>query len=461
MRDFHLLVDRPLAGRATFKVKGTKRPRPVVTVDGEGVISHAGSYLLVELADRVGLTAALSRELACLQRRRRAHDPGEVLRDLAVSIADGGDCLSDLTVLHHQPDLFGEVASIPTAWRVIDALATALDLVPVRQARAQARAHAWRHGVRPEHITLDFDATLVTAHSEKQGAAGTYKRGFGFHPLLCSLDETDEILAGLLRPGNAGANHAGDHIRVLDAALEQLPPRAENDPPMLARADSAGATHDFLDALRERGVLFSVGFDLTEPVRDAVLAISPDAWVPAITQDGDPRDGAAVCELHDLDLSAWPTAARAICRRERPHPGAQLSFTDHDGFRFQVFITDQADTDLAALEARHRGHARVEDRIRCGKASGLRNLPFRDFAANEVWLELVLVAQDLVAWTQRLCLDGEAAQWEPKRLRYCLLHVAARLVRSGRRLYLRLQCRWPWTRLLGSAFERLRSLPAA
>jgi hypothetical protein len=445
----------------TFKVKGTKRPRPVVTVDGEGVISHAGSYLLVELADRIGLTAALSRELACLQRRRRAHDPGEVLRDLAVSIADGGDCLSDLTVLHHQPDLFGEVASIPTAWRVIDALATDLDLVPVRQARAQARAHAWRHGVRPEHITLDFDATLVTAHSEKQGAAGTYKRGFGFHPLLCSLDETDEILAGLLRPGNAGANHAGDHIRVLDAALEQLPPRAENDPPMLARADSAGATHDFLDALRERGVLFSVGFDLTEPVRDAVLAISPDAWVPAITQDGDPRDGAAVCELHDLDLSAWPTAARAICRRERPHPGAQLSFTDHDGFRFQVFITDQADTDLAALEARHRGHARVEDRIRCGKASGLRNLPFRDFAANEVWLELVLVAQDLVAWMQRLCLDGKAAQWEPKRLRYCLLHVAARLVRSGRRLYLRLQCRWPWTRLLGSAFERLRSLPAA
>ncbi len=442
-------------------MKTTKRQRPVVTADGEGVISHAGSYLLVELADRVGLTAALSRELACLQRRRRAHDPGEVLRDLAVSIADGGDCLSDLTVLHHQPDLFGEVASVPTAWRVIDALSTDLDLTPVRRARAQARGHAWKHGVRPEHITLDFDATLVTAHSEKQGAAGTYKHGFGFHPLLCSLDETDEILAGLLRPGNAGANHAADHIRVLDAALEQLPPKSAGDPPMLARADSAGATHDFLDALRERGILFSVGFDLTEPVRDAVLGVSPETWVPAITQDGDPRDGAAVCELHDLDLSAWPTATRALCRRERPHPGAQLSFTDHEGFRFQVFITDQTDTDLAVLEARHRAHARVEDRIRCGKASGLRNLPFRDFAANEVWLELVLVAQDLVAWMQRLCLDGKAARWEPKRLRYCLFHVAARLVRSGRRLYLRLHRRWPWARLLGSAFERLRSLPAA
>jgi hypothetical protein len=261
-----------------------------------------------------------------------------VLRDLVISIADGGDCLSDLSVLHNQPDLFGEVASIPTAWRVIDALATDLDLAPVRRARAQARAHAWMHGVRPEHITLDFDATLVTAHSDKQGAAGTYKRGFGFHPLLCNLDETDEILAGLLRPGSAGANTAADHITVLDASLEQLPPKGEDDPPMLARADSAGATHGFLDALRARGILFSVGFDLTEPVREAVLEVSPDAWVPAITQDGDPRDGAAVCELDDLDLTAWPAGTRAICRRERPHPGAQLSFTDHNGFRFQVFI---------------------------------------------------------------------------------------------------------------------------
>jgi hypothetical protein len=433
----------------------------VVTTDGDGVVSHAGSYLLVELSDRLGLTAALSRELACLQRRRRAHDPGEVLRDLVVSIADGGDCLSDLSVLHNQPDLFGEVASIPTAWRVIDALATDLDLAPVRRARAQARAYAWMHGVRPEHITLDFDATLVTAHSDKQGAAGTYKRGFGFHPLLCNLDETDEILAGLLRPGSAGANTAADHITVLDASLEQLPPKGEDDPPMLARADSAGATHGFLDALRERGILFSVGFDLTEPVREAVLGVSPDAWVPAITQDGDPRDGAAVCELDDLDLTAWPAGTRAICRRERPHPGAQLSFTDHNGFRFQVFITDQTDTDLAVLEARHRAHARVEDRIRCGKASGLRNLPFRDFAANEVWLELVLVAQDLVAWTQRLCLRGAPARWEPKRLRHRLFHMAARFTRGGRRRRLRLQRSWPWAQILCLAFERLRALPAA
>jgi hypothetical protein len=442
-------------------VKATKRPRPVVTTDGDGVASHAGSYLLVELADRLGLTAALSRELACLQRRRRAHDPGEVLRDLAVSIANGGECLSDLRVLHNQPDLFGEVASVPTAWRVIDALATDLDLALIRRARARARAQAWMNGLRPERITLDFDATLVTAHSEKQGAAGTYKRGFGFHPLLCTLDETCEMLSALLRPGNAGANTVADHIVVLDDALAQLPLRADDHPQMLARADSSGASHGFVDALRVRGILFSVGFDLTEPVREAVLGASPDAWVPAITQDGDTRDGAAVCELHDLDLSAWPTGTRAICRRERPHPGAQLSFTDHDGYRFQVFITDQIDTDLAALEARQRAHARVEDRIRCAKASGLRNLPFRDFAANEVWLELVLVSQDLVVWAQRLCLHGDAARWEPKRLRYCLLHVAARLTRSARRQHLRLQRRWPWAEILGSAFARLRALPAA
>lgn len=442
-------------------MKTTKQARPVVTADGDGVASHAGSLLLVEVADRMGLTAALSRELRSLGRRRRAHDPGEVVRDLAVSIADGGKCLSDLRVLHNQPDLFGEVASVPTAWRVIDALSTDFDLDLVRRARTSARAHAWKCGVRPDWVILDFDATLVTAHSDKQGAAGTYKRGFGFHPLLCTLDPTDEILAALLRPGNAGANTSADHVTVLDRALAQIPERRPDERSMLARADSGGATHEFLDELRSRGILFSVGFDLTEPVRVAVLAAAAQSWVPAVTQEGAFRDGAEVCELVELDLSAWPTGTRAICRRERPHPGAQLTFTDHNGFRFQVFVTDQADTDLASLEARHRAHARVEDRIRCGKASGLRNLPFREFSTNEVWLELVLVAQDLVAWMQRLCLRGEAARWEPKRLRYCLLHTAARVTRGARRRHLRLQRSWPWSDILAAAFRRLRLHPLA
>jgi hypothetical protein len=145
--------------------------------------------------------------------------------------------------------------------------------------------------------------------------------------------------------------------------------------PILARTDSAGASHDFVDAARELEILFSVGFDLTEPVREAILARPGSAWLPALKQDGQEREGAGVCELVDLDLEGWPSGTRAICRRERPHPGAQLSFTDHNGYRFQCFITDQTDSDVAALEARHRAHARVEDRIRCAKDTGLDNFP--------------------------------------------------------------------------------------
>jgi hypothetical protein len=246
---------------------------------------------------------------------------------------------------------------------------------------------------------------------------------------------------------------------VLQQAMEQLPEPAWSME-ILARADSGGATHDFVNELRAFEIRFSISFDLIEPVRDAILAMPESAWVPAITQAGEVREGAAVCELANLDLSAWPAGTRAICRRERPHPGAQLTFSDHQGFRFQVFITDQDDADLAQLEARHRGHARVEDRIRCGKDTGLRSFPFRQFAANQVWLELVLAAQDLLTFFQRLCLDGEARSWEPKTLRHRLLHVAGRVARSGRRVFLRLQRSWRWASLLAAAFRRLRSLPA-
>jgi hypothetical protein len=205
-----------------------------------------------------------------------------------------------------------------------------------------------------------------------------------------------------------------------------------------------------------------VGFDLTAPVRDGVLQIPCHAWIPAISQDGEERDGAEVAELtHLLDLSAWPSDTRAICRREMPHPGAQLTFTDHNGYRFQVFITDQPDEDIAFLEARHRGHARVEDRIRCAKDTGLRNLPFFDFGANAVWLQLVLMACDLLAWMQGTLLTGEARCWEPKRVRYRLLHVAGRVCRSGRRLTLRLQRAWRWSPALADAFDRLRLQPTA
>lgn len=440
-------------------MKRTKAPRrPQVVADGDGVVGHAGSLLLHELADRSGLTAALSAVLAPHFPRVRQHDPGHVLRDLAVTIADGGDCLSDLGGVRDQPELFGAVASCSTAWRLIDRLQH-VDVGEFDAARAAARRRVWTWGVQPQRLILDLDATLVTAHSDKEHATPTWKRGFGFHPILCTLDATNELLSARLRPGNATANNAADNLEVLDAALLQLPTRTAAEP-ILVRGDSAMSTHKFVDGVRERELRFSVGFDLTETVRDAVLQIAGTAWRPALSQDGDERDGADVAELTELlDLRAWPTGTRAICRREIPHPGAQLTFTDADGYRFQVFITDQPDDDIAFLEARHRGHARVEDRIRCAKDTGLRNLPFFDFGANAVWLQLVLIATDLMVWTHPL-LGSETQRWEPKRLRYAVLHVAGRLCRSGRRVWLRLQRSWRWSAMLARAFTRLRALPA-
>jgi hypothetical protein len=452
--------------RITLKVTPSKRKRKVqVLADDTSVVSHAGGALLSELADRVGLTDALARALAPTRERASAHGPGRVLRDLAVMLAAGGDCLADLGALRDQPDLFGRVASDATAWRAISA-ARAVGLDALRHARMSARAHAWAMGARPERIVLDIDATLLTAHSEKEGAAPTRKRGFGFHPMLCYLDQTEEALSGILRPGNAGSNTASDHITALADAIGQIPEdvfertqEADGQGRILVRGDSAAATHDFLDALCQMGCDFSVGFDLTEPVRQAILSVPEERWQKALTQKGEEREGAWVTEL-ELDLGAWPEGSRAICRRERPHPGAQMSFTDHDGHRFQVVLTNQHEPDIVAIEARHRAHARVEDRIRCAKDTGLRNLPFREFHANEVWLELVLMAQDLLAWAKALVLDGELARAEPKRLRYRLLHVAARITRSGRRVLLHLPASWPWAGALVAAFARLRALPA-
>ena len=255
----------------TRKVKTqTTRQTVEVRADGEGLVSHAGAFLLTELADRVGLTAALSAAMAPTRERRSAHDPGVVLRDLCVAIADGGDCVSDLGVLRGQEVLFGTVASESTAHRVIKSIDTEV-LEAIRTARAKARERAWDAGARPKELILDIDATLLGAHSEKEGAAGTYKNGFGFFPLLCFLDETGEPMAGLLRPGNAGANTAADHFEVLQLALEQLP--AQNlEREILARADIGGATHAFTADCRDAGIAFSVGYEVGGRVREAILA---------------------------------------------------------------------------------------------------------------------------------------------------------------------------------------------
>jgi Transposase DDE domain group 1 len=281
------------------------------------------------------------------------------VRDLAVMLADGGDALTDLGALRDQPTLFGHVASDPTAYRCLERLDAGM-LAQIRGARAAARACAWGIAKAPRRLVLDIDATLVTARSDKERAAGTYKGTYGFHPLLCFEATTGEALAGILRPGCAGANTAADHIAVLERALAQLP-HGTAGPGTLVRCDSGGASHDFLDAVTARGLAFSVGFDLSERVREACLAVPQDASLPAFDSEGDPRDGAWVAEL-DLDLSAWPAGTRAICRRERPHPGAQLSFSDAGGHRFEVMLTNQKGTRIARLEQVHRSRAAIEDR---------------------------------------------------------------------------------------------------
>jgi hypothetical protein len=430
-----------------------------VASDGAGLVSHAGAGLLAEAADRLGLTAALSEGLAGMRERRGGHDPGRVVRDLAVMLADGGDCLADLRAVREQEPLFGPVASDATAFRVVAAIAADPALLgALREARARARANAWNAGARPQRIVIDIDATLITSHSDKDGAAGTFRGGFGFHPLLAYLDETREALAAVLRPGNAGANTASDHLRVLDLALEQLG-QVDAAGAIVVRTDSAAATHQFTDELREAHITFVMGYDLTEPVRAAILTLPEAAWAPAIGQDGSPREGAWVAEITDrLDVGTWPDGTRVIVRRERPHPGAQLSFTDHDGHRFVATLTD-LDGDPVELERLHRARASAEDRIRAAKQTGLENLPFRDFDHNAIWLELSLIAQDLTAWTQHLALDGELARCEPKTLRYRLLHTAGRLAFHARRATLRLQRTWPWAHQLAAAFARLAALP--
>ncbi|MGW7410259.1 IS1380 family transposase [Streptomyces sp. NPDC054833] len=447
---------------------------PPVRVQGSGgmVVSQAGGVLLVETVRKSGLDTAISAALMPWRKPRAVHDPGKVLLDLALAVALGGDCLSDVAVLRAEPALFGPVASDPTVSRLVDTLAGAgsRTLTAIRRARAEVRERAWKlaQADAPDangQVIVDIDGVLVLAHSEKQDAAATWKRTFGHHPLVAFVDHgtagSGEPVAGLLRPGNAGSNTAADHIATTKMALAQLPMKYRRGRQTLIRTDSAGGTHEFLDWLTTRGrwLSYSVGMTVTDAVHDAVLRVPASAWTAAVEPDGQGRDGAWVAELAGDVLKGRPTGMRLIVRKERPHPGAQLRFTDADGMRLTCFATNTAGTAIAALELRHRQRARAEDRIRAARDTGLRNLPLHQTAQNQVWLEIVQIALDLLAWMPMLAMTGTARRWEPKRLRLRLFSAAARLVTTGRRRILRIARHWPWIDTITSAFTRLQALP--
>ena len=327
-----------------------------------------------------------------------------------------------------------------------------------------ARPYRLTQNMRHSHI----DATIVRTRADKQDAAATYKRTYGHHPLLAMAGDCDEVLAGMLRPGNAGANTAADHVAVLGDAIAALPPvwRAghqrgdhPDDAPkeLVVRADAGGASHWLTEECRARNIRFSPRYQITGRVRDALMMVDDDAWSPAVNAKGTSRPGAEVVELTDLvDLPAWPTGTRLIVRRETPHPGAQLSLFDTvEGKRHIAFITDQSGDDIAELELFQRRRARAENVIRDTKACGLANLPFDCVVNNEVWMQLCFTAHDLIGWARQISLTGHLRRATPKTIRHRLLHIAARTTPTGRRL--NLDRTWPWTTTLLDAINRLRT----
>ncbi|MEW1568900.1 IS1380 family transposase [Streptomyces sp. NPDC093509] len=447
-------------------------PRVRIEGGGRAVVSRAGGVLLVETVRKSGLDTAISAVLAPWRRPRAVHDPGKILLDVALAVALGGDCLADVAMLRAEPAVFGPVASDPTVSRLIDKLAAGgpKTLTAIRSARAEVRERVWKLAgtSSPDaggQVIVDLDGVLVLAHSDKQDAAATWKKSYGHHPLMGFVDHgrggTGEPVAALLRPGNAGSNTDADHITAPQLALAQLPKRHRRGRSTLIRTDSAGGTHEFVSWLSRRGrwLSYSVGMTITDAIHQAVLKVPASAWTPAVEPGGEIRDGAWTAELDGDVLKGWPRGMRLIVRKERPHPGAQLRFTDADGLRLTCFATNTTDVPIAALELRHRQRARAEDRIRNARATGLRNLPLHDTAQNQIWLEIVQLALDLLAWLPMLALTGRPRLWEPRRLRLRLFSAAAQLVTTARRRHLRFTHHWPWTDVITGAIQRLDALP--
>jgi hypothetical protein len=464
-----------------------------VTGDGEGLAGQAGAVLLRKLADQAGLTAALGSALARAGKCPLV-DRGIALVSMAVAIVLGATSMNDIALLAHHEPLFGAAPSDTTIRRTLE-LADERTLDKIARARARIRDHVWElAGATPGGfpwlriagkllagwLVIDLDATLITAHSNKEGAAPTFKMGYGFHPLGAWLANTTECLAMLLRPGNAGSNTFADHLAVLTAAIRQIPSRMRCR--LLVRVDGAGASHELITHLlslctRRRTVLFTCGWMITEADEQAIRLLPAAAWQAAVDQDGAVQKDKHVAEItHLLSRAAgWPDGLRWIVRRTKPSRRQLKNLTAFEratGWRYSIIVTDipaaggiggvPGSHHAQFIDVLHREHAVVEDNVRVNKAMGLRNLPSKTWVVNCGWVLAANLAADLAAWCRLLglydCDDLNDA--EPDTLRYRLLSLPARLVRHARARVLKISRTWPWKEAFLTCWQRLCALPA-
>ncbi len=465
-----------------------------VTGDGAGLVGHAGAILLRKAADQAGLTAWLS---AALQRAGKSpvFDRGIALVSMAAAIALGATSMSDIAVLAHLAPVLGAAPSLPTARRTLDLAGTAASLEAIARARAKARAHVWKLiGDTPAGfpwlviagkalagwLVIDMDGTLVTAHSGKEGAAPTWKKGYGFHPLGAWCSNTRECLAMLLRPGNAGSNTFTDHREVLAAAIRQVPVRFRKK--IIVRIDGAGASHELVKHLLSmssprRILLFTCGWMITPADEAAIMQVPAAGWKPGIAQDGTVEEDKHVAEITDLMSRAgnWPDGLRWIVRRVKPSRRQMKNLTDYEkktGWRYSVICTNIPGTGIEGvpgshhpqyIDVVHREHAVVEtDGVRTAKAMGLRNLPSKTWQVNCGWVIAANIAADLTAWTRLLGLHdrGDLKEAEPDTLRYRIWHIPARLAHHARQRILKISPDWPWKEAFLTCWQRLCALPA-
>ncbi|HWM95581.1 MAG TPA: IS1380 family transposase [Streptosporangiaceae bacterium] len=464
-----------------------------VTGEGEGLIGHAGAVLLRKLADQAGLTGALGPALA-----RAGKSPlagrGIALVSMAVAIVLGATSMNDITLLAHHAPVLGAEPSDTTVRRTLE-LADPRTLDKVARVRAAVRAHVWSlicatpagfpwlviaGKLLAGWLVIDLDATLITACSDKEGAAPTFKMGYGFHPLGAWLANTAESLAMLLRPGNAGSNTFADHLAVLTAALRQIPSRMRSR--LLVRVDGAGASHELITHLlslssRRRTVLFTSGWMITAADEEAIRLLPATAWQTTVDQDGAVQEDKHVAEISHLLSRAgrWPAGLRWIVRRTRPSRRQARNLTAYEratGWRYSIICTNipaargipgvPGSHHAQFIDVLHRQHAIVEDGVRTGKSMGLHNLPSKTWVVNCGWVLAANLAADLAAWCRLLGLydQEDLKDAEPDTLRYRLLSLPARLVRHARQRVLKISRTWPWKEAFLVCWQRLCALPA-